>query len=84
MWLHFCAHTSQFYLSYYDNDFHSHQIFAYLRPCAKCAKICTAQTFLRLQYNKCMCNYFMELAYTTYNFTSILTNYMGVSSYQDR
>ena len=32
------SHT--FHLYYYDN-FHSHQIFAHLRHCAKCAKICT-------------------------------------------
>ena len=35
-------HAYQFYLFYHDNSSLSRQIFAHLRPCAKCTKICTA------------------------------------------
>ena len=49
-WFKFRAYTIKFYLFYYDYNFHSHQIFAHLYPCAKCAKIWTARKFLRLQY----------------------------------
>ena len=45
MRLTFCTHTSLFYLFYCDNNVHAHLIFAHLRSCAKCAKICTARKF---------------------------------------
>ena len=35
-------------MHYNDSIFHSHHIFAHLIHCAICAKICIAQTFLRL------------------------------------
>ena len=43
------------YLFYYDYNFHSHQIFLHLKPCAKCAKICTPQKSLHLQYPTMHC-----------------------------
>ena len=36
--LNFRAHTSKFYVFYYDDNFHSHQIFAHLKPARNARK----------------------------------------------